>query len=116
MSLLNHIKHLEEKLLENLTRKSKINLQELLADEFIEFSSLGKSYNKKEIIEALLEENNSNYSLTDFKITLLTQEVILATYLAIKDKNIYSLRSSIWKSYGGKWKMVFHQGTLSHNT
>ena len=25
----------------------------------------------------------------------------------------YSLRSSIWKYYDGKWKMVFHQGTLT---
>jgi len=25
----------------------------------------------------------------------------------------YSLRSSIWKYCNGKWKMFFHQGTLS---
>jgi len=27
----------------------------------------------------------------------------------------YSLRSSIWKCYDDKWKMIFHQGTLAES-
>ena len=39
-------------------------------------------------------------------------------YKVIKNDEIdeakkYSLRSSVWKCFNGKWRMIFHQGTLT---
>jgi len=54
--------------------------------------------------------------ITDFEIKLLAEDIVLATYKAIKHHELrierkYSLRSSIWKCFSGQWKLVFHQGT-----
>ena len=111
MHLFEHIMSLEEKLLEPLVRQSRSNLDELLADEFIEFSSSGLTLNKKQIINALSEEVDVHFTLKNFKVTHLSDEVILANYLAIKNEEVFSLRSSIWKCSKGRWQLFFHQGT-----
>ena len=112
---MDEIKKLEEKLLEPLIRKSRTALESLLSDEFIEFSSSGGIYNKTQIIEALLIEENVLYTLKDFNTKLLSEHVVLATYLCLKNDGsnvIKSIRSSIWKkSDNAEWTMHFHQGT-----
>ena len=111
---------LEEKLLRPEIRKSAETIEETLDDNFIEFGSSGEIYDKQRVIETLQGESPRNISINDFNILEITPRVVIATYLAVitdppgNKKNI-SLRSSIWKSIDGKWKIVFHQGTpLKH--
>ncbi|MES2615114.1 MAG: DUF4440 domain-containing protein [Bdellovibrionota bacterium] len=117
MSLEEYIKNLEQTLLEPSIRKSAIELNTLLADEFIEITSSGDILNKSQIIQALQNEQSVLYSLQDFRITLLASNVVLANYLSARteisrpDETIYALRSSIWKCVEEKWIIVFHQGT-----
>ena len=117
LSLEEYIKNQEQNLLEPSTRKSQIELDALLSDEFIEITSSGNTLNKNQIIEALQNEQSVLYSLQNFKIIHLASDVLLATYLSAQtqfpttDKTIYALRSSIWKCVEEKWKMIFHQGT-----
>lgn len=116
-SLKEHIYQLEERLLRPETRESEQELNKLLADDFIEFGSSGKTYNKQQVIEALLSELPTHVSITDFNISQLSQDIVLVTYCTTKenfsaDAEIsYSLRSSIWKLQGGRWQIIFHQGT-----
>lgn len=112
MFILDQIQLLEEKLLQPSIRHSKSELDSLLADEFFEFTSSGTSFNKTEIINALFEEKDVHYALKNFKITFLSDNVVLANYLAVKNNEIYSLRSSIWKLTNDKWNLIFHQGTV----
>lgn len=105
---------LEKKLLKPEIRKSSEELEKLLANDFIEFGSSGKTYNKEEVIESLANEDDSfTFEIDDFKTYQLSENIILATYrLLKKDKEtINSLRSSIWKKETSEWKMIFHQGT-----
>jgi hypothetical protein len=56
--------------------------------------------------------------MTDFKINQLAKNIVLATYKVQKasadeKKMTPSLRSSIWRKEKGRWRMVFHQGTVS---
>jgi hypothetical protein len=102
--------NLEMSLLDSSVRSSNTKLNQLIADDFIEFGSLGKIYNKKNVLEFLPLEPLRKFIVEDFVVTELSSEVILATYKAIIDQ-VTSLRSSIWKMNGGKWQMVFHQGT-----
>jgi hypothetical protein len=106
---------LEEKLLNPAVRKSVEEVSQLLADDYSEIGSSGKVYNKKDTIEALKKEPTGQISAHDCKVNLLTPEVALVTYIAVKkDKandEIKSLRSSFWKKTGEKWQIVFHQGT-----
>jgi hypothetical protein len=117
LSLEEHIKNLEQNLLEPSIRKSAIELNTLLADEFIEITSSGKILNKNQIINTLQDEQSVHYTLQKFKITTLANNIVLANYLSLKTEFSnpntinYALRSSIWKYIEEKWKMIFHQGT-----
>jgi len=111
-----HIRQMEERLLLPEVRKSIKELDELLADDFIEIGSSGV-YNKRQIIESLKNEPPTKRSLSDFKAYTLAPGVVLVTYRAVQhvssDKPpVYSLRSSIWKFLDSRWQMSFHQGTL----
>lgn len=114
-----HILELENKLLKPETRQSTQQISELLSDDFIEFCSSGTiyHYNKGDIFDKIANSYEIKWELKEFTTTQLSNDCVLATYKVIKlselNENIkYSLRSSIWKCLNGKWKMIFHQGTL----
>ena len=110
------LKTLEEKLVNPSVRKSLQELNELLADDFIEHGSSGKVYNKQQVIEALQKETPLEISISEFNSVNLTDEIVLVTYTTEQinktDNTVkYSLRSSIWRKNNKKWQVVFHQGT-----
>jgi hypothetical protein len=113
------IYELEESLLRLDVRQSAEVIAERLADDFTEFSSSGRVYHyrKGDVFDAD-KTAELNWEIRDFVIEQLATDVVLATYKTIKHseprvemKN--SLRSSIWNCYDGRWKMLFHQGTLT---
>ena len=104
-----HLKKLEKQLLQSSTRKSVDNLAALLADDFIEFSSSGRIFNKQQTIASLQLESPVQRTLSEFKTQQLAPDVVLVTYKITQPT--CSLRSSIWKSIDNQWRMVFHQGT-----
>ena len=113
-----HLRRLEERLLQPEVRKVAADVAELLAAEFIEFGSSGRIFQREQIISALQNEPPMQRSLINFKTSQLAPDVVLATYMAIRyslteEPPVYSLRSSIWKRIDGRWYMIFHQGTLS---
>lgn len=115
-----HILQLENELLKLEVRQSAEKTSELLADGFTEFCSSGYiyHYNKEQAIDENTNLQTMEWEIADFEINQLSNECVLATYRLIKHNELnvnkkYSLRSSIWKCFDGKWKMIFHQGTLS---
>jgi hypothetical protein len=113
-SLKEHLCSLEERLSQLEVRKSVKELEALLADDFIEFGSSGCIFNKRQVIDGLVNKSPVQMTLMDFNAKLLASDVALTTYRIVKHKERkYSLRSSIWKWKEGKWQMVFHQGTPS---
>ncbi|MBU7595685.1 DUF4440 domain-containing protein [Metabacillus halosaccharovorans] len=106
-----HILQLEKRLMSYDYKE----LDELLAEDFLEFGSSGNSFDKKEQLEAAKSETTTNsikFKVTDFNIKLLASDIVLATYRTFRHNDSkYALRSSIWKINEGKWKMIFHQGT-----
>ncbi|MGM0446564.1 MAG: DUF4440 domain-containing protein [Bacillota bacterium] len=114
-----HIYELERKLLEPEVRQSKEKIAEILADDFIEFCSSGKiyKYDKGDLIDNK-GNDHFDWEIKNFSIDILKKDIVLAKYKVIKynkleNTKIYSLRSSIWKYTEKRWKMVFHQGTLT---
>lgn len=107
---------LETRLLRPEIRRSPAALTELLADEFVEFGSSGRSYTRAEIIEKLVEEEPFTYRIDDFITRSLTPEIVLVTYRITlgaqgDEPEQSSLRSSLWRCFEGAWRMIFHQGT-----
>ena len=111
------IQALEEKLLQPEVRKSAEELNHLLSDNFREFGSSGRVFNKQQILADLASETTARFVMGDFALTELSQGVVLATYKVIRSSEneleTHSLRSSIWRKTGEVWQMVFHQGTKS---
>lgn len=119
-SLEQHILQLENDLLKPEIRQSAEKTSELFWDGFTEFCSSGYiyHYSKGEAVDEVTKSQPLNWKIKDFTINMLSDDCLLATYKVIKHSEIdenkkYSLRSSIWKCFEGKWKIVFHQGTLT---
>jgi hypothetical protein len=91
-------------------------LDQLLADDFIEFGASGKRYTKQDLLTSLPASRVVSYRSSGFEAKELAPGVVLLTYQTSSQdpasgRATHSLRSSIWQQHGGTWKLVFHQGT-----
>lgn len=109
MELEDHIRQLEERLLTAEVRTSISELESLLSDDFLEFTSSGKTKNKQDCLGGLAVFESTR---SDFEMKPLAADVVLFTYrLFDLTRKQQTLRSSIWKYIDGRWQMCFHQGT-----
>ena len=107
-----HFRHLEVQMLQHAVRCSPHKVGNLLADEFVEFGSSGRTFDKRETVEILKHERPLERTVANFRARRLASGVVLVTYdLLSTEQRVHSLRSSIWKRIDGRWQMVFHQGT-----
>jgi hypothetical protein len=111
------IRSLELRLLDPEVRATPEKLEELLADDFLELGSSGRTYDKREIVDVLQGESGLESSVQDFRIRQLGPDAVLATYQitarpAPSTDVRRSLRSSILVRFEGRWQLAFHQGTL----
>jgi hypothetical protein len=109
------IQALEEKLLQPKTRHSMNKLNDLLADDFVEYGASGMIYCKHDVLEHLPSElGDTHVTMLDFELKRLAQHVVQTTYKTLKHKKNIVLRSSIWKkdTHTGCWQICFHQATL----
>jgi hypothetical protein len=117
MRLEDHLKSLEERLVDPVFRIDSESLAALLADDFIEFGSSGQSFDKTSILNDLKNEPPRKASLlSDFSVRELSPGVALVTYRATRrdlagQQIGQSWRSSIWMHRNGGWQLTFHQGT-----
>ena len=108
---------LEQELLSPAVRRSAVRLDELLADEFVEFGSSGRIYDKHSIMSLLTESNpTENFEIDNFRLVTNGKHEVLATYQCEVRSGAGSLlrksnRSSLWTLRDGGWQMIFHQGT-----
>jgi len=114
--LAQQIRALEERLLDPEVRANAEELEELLAEDFLEFGSSGRIRNKQQVIRSLKREPATGFSLRDFHARYIGPEAALATYRVIVEAGLHepsrsSLRSSIWVHRSGCWRLTFHQGT-----
>lgn len=114
------IKRLELRLQLPSVRSSRTQLDQLLADEFMEFGASGRTYDKRQIIQALVADPRSQLprhpALRNVKVFWLGDDVALLTFRSTQTQpgttdRLSANRSSIWKRNNGRWQMLFHQGT-----
>lgn len=108
-----HSKEME--MLDPGVRSDPVLVRELLHDEFIEFGSTGRVYNKQILVDMLSSERPSTVTIRDFSVRQLASDTALVTYRTVGQSGQEARRSSVWVREDGAWKMVFHQGTrISH--
>ena len=106
----------EEALLDPEVRRNRAQVESLLAEDFLEFGSSGRVWTRDQIFDLLATEAYSQFVIEDFECVLLSEDVALLTYRAVRADaqsgvRIASLRSSIWTGKSGSWRLRFHQGT-----
>ena len=113
------LRELEESHLRSDVRSSPESLRALLADEFIEFGSSGRIFDRAAVIAALPSQPSFKSRIDDFVVRSLSTEVALTTYKLSAwsalsgGQTRVTLRSSVWVNRADRWLLVFHQGTLA---
>ena len=114
--LMETIRELELQLLDPKVRMSRALASALLADDFVEFGSSGRVYDKVSVLDALAIDASVAPAVRDFAVKALGPGVYLATYCTVRHASSgedmrQALRSSIWRQTGAHWQLVFNQGT-----
>ena len=112
--LQDHLYTLEERLLHPGREQARSALIPLLAEDFKEFCSSGRIFNRDQVIETLLTSSPGTHTIGFFYVVQLAPDVALATYhstTALTTTN----RSSLWIFRDNRWQLLFHQGTPAHN-
>jgi GNAT superfamily N-acetyltransferase len=112
------IRALELRLLEPDVRSSAAAMGELLADDFAEIGASGRVYDKALIVATIGQDDLQEAIVDDFEVHLLAPGIVLATY-RLRSRTTgagvtrHTLRSSLWVLDGERWRLRFHQGTLT---
>jgi hypothetical protein len=93
------------------------DIENQICDEFWEVGASGNVYTKQDVIETLLKRYNDPdyqdiWEAKDFALTKIAPDNYLLTYILIQDKTRVTRRSTIWRNYDGKLKILYHQGTI----
>ena len=112
------LRDLEERHLRSDVRSSPQAIGALLADEFVEFGSSGRVFDRTAVIESLPTQPIFESRIDDFVVRALAPEAVLTTYRlstwSESGRQVrVTLRSSVWVRRAGCWVLVFHQGTLA---
>ena len=109
--LVAHLIDLELRLQDPATRRDAAATAELLSATFREFGASGRVWDRTGIIAELSTEASYQIVSENFECERLSSELALLTYVC-KTPNRRTLRSSLWRLEGDKWRMLFHQGTV----
>ena len=115
--MLEELERLERELHEPPVRGSVERLSELLHADFQEFGRSGRHFSRSDILRELPQEDGSSRVWSGgYTLQYATSESALVLYKSAHIEedgslNSFSVRSSFWVKDGGRWKMLFHQGT-----
>ncbi len=111
-----HLRSCEEELLNPAVRSDRARVNELLAENFVEFGASGRVWTRDEILELMANEVYTAPVLENFHCELIGEGVALVTYRTVRagwgtELPNSTLRSSIWTKNLNMWRLRFHQGT-----
>lgn len=108
---------LEESLLRPEVRQSQAQLDSLIADDFLEFGASGRVFGKRDVLEAADHLPDVVLPLEDFSVKMLSPSAALVTYRSSTREPggmlQTALRSSLWIHSDARWRLTFHQGTVT---
>jgi hypothetical protein len=111
--------NLENELQKFEVRSTASKISKLLGPNYYEFVASGKILAREDALNRLPHEDDKvKIESSNFKMTELSSDAILLTYVSKKinpDKSsLQYLRSSLWKKNSGSWQLEFHQGTIKN--
>ncbi len=114
--LLDHLRGLERALHSPATRRDPVQLDALLADDFMEIGRSGRYYDKTSVMAGFAGTSLFPTIQSDaFTLSRLASSVCLLTYRSAIDSRGELIdpasRVSIWIRRGEVWRLRFHQAT-----
>lgn len=113
------LQNLEQRLMQPTVRCDSTQLLNLLADDFVEFGSSGRVFDRAAIVAELAAEPPLRpRTISNFRVVWSAQEAALVSYRSSgpaadgSGRERSSLRSSLWIRESGRWRLRFHQGTF----
>jgi hypothetical protein len=106
-----HLIDLELHLQTFSTRKDAEETADLLSEDFREFGASGRVWDRAAMIAELSAETPYQIVTAEFECQRLSGELALLTYVASTSIR-RTLRSSLWRLEGDRWRVLFHQGTV----
>lgn len=104
------------KLEQTLMYYPKKDFEDLLSEDFCEFGSSGRVFDKEIELKSLTEHgyDEIQFNILDFEIIELADCLVQARYKTENKQNgNKSLRSSLRRFENNGWRLLFHQGTLT---
>jgi len=112
--LRDEILELEQSCLLPEVRADPARLAALIADDFLEFGSSGRTWNRATVLSEVPTQSGLEFELSDFEAVQLSEDLVhtrFRTALTEAGSTRHALRSSLWVRRSGRWQMLFHQGT-----
>jgi hypothetical protein len=103
----------ERALLTREVRSSAAALDELLDPEFTETGASGRRWTRAEILADLLAGSPGPHQIADHAMAgrRLAADVVMLTF-ETDHEGRRARRVSLWRRSGGRWRVLYHQGTL----
>jgi hypothetical protein len=103
----------EMALLGSAVRSSRAQAERLLDEEFVEFGSSGRVWDRESVLAAMagaLPGEDEPIEPVGVRGVRLAENWVHVTYTTDR-RGSRSRRSSLWRRSGGRWRLYFHQGT-----
>lgn len=110
------LREYETCLMDPAVRRSE-KAADLLADDFTEFGSNGRMYNKADALAIMRRHVVRYLNIEDFSVRELGPGLVLVTY-RVRSQGFggspgrVSMRSSIWVQRNSRWQVTYHQATV----
>lgn len=107
---------LEESLWRAATRFDDVLMQDVFAQDMVEFGRSGRVYARDDLFigDQATSEIAATLPLAEFEARIITPNVVLVTYtseVVYGNETERANRSSLWSKIDGAWRLRFHQGT-----
>jgi hypothetical protein len=87
---------------------------------FWEVGASGRRYSREYVIDTLVERHSKPHEdvweTRGFHCLQLSSDTYLLTYTLVQDRVRVTRRSTIWRNDEGRWKILYHQGTVVEGT
>jgi ribonuclease HI len=113
-----HLMRCERALLDPAVRSDRARVEAFLAEDFLEFGSSGRVWDRQTIVESLATEAYTAPIAEQMRCARITADAALITYRTVRIESgsgarTETLRSSLWIRESGRWQVRFHQGTTA---
>jgi hypothetical protein len=95
--------------------RTRAELEAMTAPDFWEIGASGRRYSRAYVLKTLAagagDPVEDEWQTADFHCRELASDLYLLTYTLLQKERL-TRRASIWQRSGGRWRVLFHQGTI----